>query len=93
MNNGSAATLSPTCFIPQKLRFPATAAPEDMIGVLLAKGIADLSFGGALLWYVVKYIVSAALAVAAVMLGIRLRKNKNAKTEQLAVDKESAHGN
>ena len=55
-----------------------------MIGVLLAKGIADLSF---------KYIVSAALAVAAVMLGIRLRKNKNAKTEQLAVDKESAHGN
>ena len=31
-----------------------------MIGVLLAKGIADLSFGGALLWYVVKYIVSAA---------------------------------
>ena len=63
-----------------------------MIGVLLAKGIADLSFGGALLWYVVKYIVSAA-AVAAVMLGIRLRKNKNAKTEQLAVDKESAHGN
>lgn len=35
-----------------------------MIGVLLAKGIADLSFGGALLWYVVKYIVSAALAVA-----------------------------
>lgn len=49
--------------------------------------------GGALLWYVVKYIVSAALAVAAVMLGIRLRKNKNAKTEQLAVDKESAHGN
>ena len=62
-----------------------------MIGVLLAKGIADLSFGGALLWYVVKY--SAALAVAAVMLGIRLRKNKNAKTEQLAVDKESAHGN
>ena len=33
-----------------------------MIGVLLAKGIADLSFGGALLWYVVKYIVSAALA-------------------------------
>ena len=39
-----------------------------MIGVLLAKGIADLSFGGALLWYVVKYIVSAALAVAAVML-------------------------
>ena len=64
-----------------------------MIGVLLAKGIDDLYFGGALLWYVVKYIVSAALAVAAVMLGIRLRKNKNAKTEQLAVDKESAHGN
>ena len=32
-----------------------------MVGVLLAKGIADLSFGGALLWYVVKYIVSAAL--------------------------------
>lgn len=47
-----------------------------MIGVLLAKGIADLSFGGALLWYVVKYIVSAALAVAAVMLGIRRCQNK-----------------
>ena len=27
-----------------------------MIGVLLAKGIADLSFGGALLWYVVNII-------------------------------------
>ena len=62
-----------------------------MIGVLLAKGIADLSFGGALLWYVVKYIVSAALAVAAVMLGIRLRKNKNAKTEQLAVEMEQGY--
>lgn len=46
---------------------------------LLAKGIADLSFGGALLWYLVKYVVSIGVAIGAVLLGIKLRKRKNAK--------------
>ena len=38
VNSGSAATLSPTCFIPQKLRFPARHAPK-------ALSIATFSFG------------------------------------------------
>lgn len=45
----------------------------------LAKGITDLTFGGAFLWYLVKYIVSAAVAFGGIMLGIRLRKRKNEK--------------
>ncbi|RKI40836.1 hypothetical protein D7V86_11075 [bacterium D16-51] len=51
-----------------------------MMTVLLAKGITDFTFGGAFLWYLVKYLVSAAVAFGGIMLGIRLRKNKNAKT-------------
>ena len=51
-----------------------------LIGTLLAKGLTDLTWGGAFLWYLVKFIVSAALALCAIMLGIRLRKNKNAST-------------
>lgn len=50
-----------------------------LIGTLLAKGVADFTFGGAFLWYLVKYIVSALVAFGAVMLGIKLRKRKNAK--------------
>ncbi|MCI8564638.1 MAG: hypothetical protein HFH69_14260 [Lachnospiraceae bacterium] len=50
-----------------------------MITVLLAKGITDFTFGGAFLWYLVKYLVSAVVAFGGIMLGIRLRKNKNAK--------------
>ena len=49
-----------------------------MVGALLAKGIADLTFGGAFLWYLVKFIISAALAFVAVLLGIKWRKSKNA---------------
>ena len=46
-----------------------------MVPVLLAKSIADLTFGGAFL----KALVSAAVAYAAILLGIRWRKSKNAK--------------
>ncbi len=52
-----------------------------MFSVYLAKTIADLTFGQALAYYVVKYAVSAVVALAAIGLGIRLRKNKNAKME------------
>lgn len=47
---------------------------------LLAKGLVDLSFGGAFAWYFVKYLVSAVVAFAGVKVGIKLRKSKNAKT-------------
>ena len=50
-----------------------------MVPVLLAKSIADLTFGGAFLWYLIKALVSAAVAYAAILLGIRWRKSKNAK--------------
>ena len=50
-----------------------------MITVLLAKGITDFTFGGAFLWYLVKYLISAVVVFGGIMLGIRLRKNKNAK--------------
>lgn len=50
-----------------------------MVTAFLAKGIADFTFGGAFLWYLVKYLVSAVVAFCGIMLGIRLRKNKNAK--------------
>ena len=50
-----------------------------MITVLLAKGITDFTFAGAFLWYLVKYLISAVVAFGGIMLGIRLRKNKNAK--------------
>lgn len=52
-----------------------------LTGVLLAKSLTDLTFGGAFLWYLVKFLVSGGLAFAAILLGIRLRKNKNAKME------------
>lgn len=58
-----------------------------MISILLAqfipelKTIADLSFGGAFVWYLVKFLVSLVLAVCAVMVGIKWRKSKNAKKE------------
>ncbi len=47
----------------------------------LAKSVADLSFGGAFAWYGIKYLISGALALGAIMLGIKLRKNKIAKME------------
>ncbi|MBO5484099.1 MAG: hypothetical protein J5979_02685 [Lachnospiraceae bacterium] len=50
-----------------------------MVGVLLAKSIADLSFGGAFAWYLVKFLISMALAVCGVLLGMKWRKSKNAK--------------
>lgn len=58
-----------------------------MVGVLLAKfiadskSIADLSFGGAFAWYLVKFLISMGLAACAVMLGAKWRKSKNAKKE------------
>lgn len=57
--------------------------------VLLAKTVADLSLGGAFAWYVIKYLLSGALALGAIVLGIKLRKKKNAKLEtQKAVEVE-----
>ena len=50
-----------------------------MVSVLLAKDIADLTFGGAFAFYLVKFLISAAVAVAGVMLGIKWRKSKNAQ--------------
>lgn len=47
----------------------------------LAKSVADLSFGGAFAWYGIKYLISGALALGAIMLGIKLRKHKNAKAD------------
>lgn len=49
--------------------------------VLLAKTVADLSLGGAFAWYLVKYLLSGVLALGAIVLGIKLRKKKNAKIE------------
>jgi hypothetical protein len=56
-----------------------------LLNTLLAKGVAELSFGGAFAWYFVKYLVSAGVAFGAILLGIKLRKRKNAQissTEQ-----------
>lgn len=53
-----------------------------LLGSLLAKGIADFTFGGAFLWYLVKYIVYGAVALGAILLGIKLRKKKNAKAQE-----------
>ncbi len=59
-----------------------------MISAFLAKGIVDFTFGGAFLWYLVKYLVSAVVAFGGIMLGIRLRKNKNAKTASVKKTEE-----
>ncbi len=59
-----------------------------MITTFLAKGIVDFTFGGAFLWYLGKYLVSAVVAFGGIMLGIRLRKNKNAKTVSLKKTEE-----
>lgn len=62
---------------------------EMEFGVLLAKSLTDLSFGGAFLWYLVKFLISGALAFVAILLGIKWRKSKNAKTaEETAVKEE-----
>lgn len=58
-----------------------------LLTALLAKGITDLTFGGAFLWYLVKYIISALIAFCAILLGIKLRKKKNAK--MTAMESES----
>lgn len=60
-----------------------------MLGVLMAKTLVDLSFGGTFVWYLIKFIVSLALAIVAVMLGIKWRKSKNAKTEKVSIEKEA----
>jgi hypothetical protein len=53
---------------------------RTMFFTMLAKGISDFTFGGAFLWYLAKYIVSAVIAFCGIMLGIKLRKKKNDKT-------------
>lgn len=52
---------------------------EDMLLTLLAKGVTDFTFGGAFFWYLIKYIISGAVAFGAILLGIKLRKKKNAR--------------
>lgn len=47
-----------------------------MTGALLLKGLADLTFGGAFLWYLVKFLVSLGVAYGAILLGIKWRKSK-----------------
>lgn len=52
-----------------------------MFIALAGKSLADLSFGGTFVWYLVKFLVSAIVAVGGVFLGIKLRKIKNAKAD------------
>lgn len=59
-----------------------------MLAALLAKGISDFTFGGAFLWYLIKYLIFGAMAFVAILCGIKLRKNKIAKTE--AANQEKA---
>lgn len=56
----------------------------SMTGAVLAKGIVDMTFGGAFLWYAVKYIICGVAAAGAVLLGIKLRKRKDAKAAELS---------
>ena len=51
-----------------------------MVTTLLAKSLVDLSFGGALAWYLVKFLISLVIALGGIMLGIKLRKSKNANS-------------
>ena len=43
------------------------------------ESVGEMTFGGAFLWYLVKYIVYGVVAFCGILLGIKLRKNKNAK--------------
>ena len=54
-----------------------------MTGVLIAKSLVDLTFGGAFLWYLVKFLVSVGVAFGAIMLGIKWRKSKNLKKDSI----------
>lgn len=58
-----------------------------MTGALLLKCLADLTFGGAFLWYLVKFLVSVGLAYGAILLGIKWRKSKNEKTDSIVETK------
>ena len=53
-------------------------------GALLAKGLTDLTFSGAFLWYLVKFLISGGIAFLAILVGIKLRKSKNAKIENIS---------
>ena len=46
---------------------------------MAVKGITDFTFGGAFLWYLVKFIVYGLVPFGGIRLGIFLRKKKNAK--------------
>jgi hypothetical protein len=59
-----------------------------MMSVVLVKTLKDLTFGGAFLWYFIKAIISGALAYCAILLGIRLRKSKNAKQDLVKMETE-----
>lgn len=55
-----------------------------IVGALLAKGVADFTFVGAFLWYLVKFIISVILAFCAILLGVKWRKSKNEKEKRIA---------
>lgn len=60
-----------------------------LISALLAKSVADMTFGGAFLWYLIKFILSVGLAYCAVLLGIKWRKSKNAKITDVSAADET----
>lgn len=61
---------------------------EFMVLTFLAKGVADFTFGGAFVWYLIKYIISGAVALGAILLGIKLRKKKNLKVAAAESEQE-----
>lgn len=59
-----------------------------LVSALLAKSVADLTFGGAFLWYLIKFVLSAAIAFGAILLGIKWRKSKNANMTDVSTVEE-----
>lgn len=64
-----------------------------MTGVLLLKGLADLTFGGAFLWYLVKFLVSIGLAFVAILCGIKWRKSKMRRQTAWVLPRKIKRGN
>ena len=49
--------------------------------LLAGKSLADLTFGGAFLWYLVKFIIYGAVAFGGILLGKHLRKKHDEKQQ------------
>lgn len=47
-----------------------------------------MTFGGAFLWYLIKFIVCGVVAFGAILLGINLRKKKNEKIASMERETE-----